>query len=155
MNKLANSRGRTSRFLIAASAACLMLAAIFMPLPAQAYLPQTHLLHVNARAFAFEPASLVVRSGDTVTLELDALDTVHGLYVDGYDVNLVAEPGHGATATFVADKTGKFKFRCSIACGALHPFMIGELNVEPNLPFVRALLITLVGVIGALAWFWT
>lgn len=154
MTKAVLSYRHTHRFGIAASAVLLMLAAILVPLPAQAYTPRAHTLQINARAFAFEPGSLSVRRGDTVTLVLEATDTVHGLYVDGYDVNLVAEPGKSATATFVADKEGKFKFRCSVACGALHPFMIGELNVEPNLPFVRALLLTLVGGIGALAFFW-
>lgn len=131
-----------------------MFAAIFLPLPVDAYTPETHTLQINARTFAFEPGSIAIRRGDTITIELEALDAVHGLYLDGYDVNLVAEPGKSASVTFVADKDGKFKFRCSVACGALHPFMIGELNVEPDIPLVRALLITLMGVIGALAFFW-
>jgi heme/copper-type cytochrome/quinol oxidase subunit 2 len=147
------TRGRFNRFLVAASTACVMLAAIVVPLPVPASLPRTHTIRIDARTFAFAPGVLSVQRGDTVTLELEALDAVHGLYVDGYDVNLVAEPGKSAAATFVADKAGKFKFRCSVACGALHPFMLGELNVEPNLPFARALLITLAGVIGALAFF--
>lgn len=148
------SHGRFYRFSIAASTVCLMLAAIFVPLPGEAHVPEAHTLRINARTFAFDPASIAVRRGDTVTIELEAVDAVHGLYVDGYDLNLVAEPGKSASATFVADREGKFKFRCSVACGALHPFMIGELQVEPNLPLVRALLITLTGVIGALAFFW-
>lgn len=148
------SHGRSCRILIAASAVPVTLAAIFLPLPAPALAAQTHLIQVNARAFAFEPGILTVQRGDTVTIHLEALDAVHGLYIDGYEVKLVAEPGTSATATFIADKEGKFKFRCAVACGALHPFMIGELNVTPNVPFVRALLITLVGVIAAVAFFW-
>lgn len=145
---------RTYRFGIAASAVFAMLAAILLPLPAPVRAAQSHTLYINARAFAFEPATLDVHRGDTLTIQLEAMDAVHGLYIDGYDVNLVAEPGKSATATFVAVQDGKFKFRCAVACGALHPFMIGELNVTPNLPFVRALLITLVGVVAAVAFFW-
>lgn len=148
------TRGRLNRFLIAASAACLMLAAIVVPMPALASMPRDHTVHIDARTFAYDPGVVNIQRGDRVTIELESLDAVHGLYVDGYDVNVVAEPGKRATITFVADKEGKFKFRCSVACGALHPFMIGELNVEPNLPFARALLVTLAGVIGALMFFW-
>lgn len=154
MKNFAISHGRLYRIGIAASAVLAMFAAILLPLPAPVSAAQAHTIQVNARAFAFEPGTLEVQRGDTVTIRFEAMDAVHGLYLDGYAVNLVAEPGKSATATFVADKEGKFKFRCAVACGALHPFMIGELNVTPNLPFARALLITLVGVIGAVAFFW-
>ncbi|MDL1894850.1 hypothetical protein FBQ82_01120 [Anaerolineae bacterium CFX7] len=154
MKNLTLSYRRTYRFGIAASAVFAMLAAILLPLSAPVHAAQSHTIHINARAFAFEPATVDVQRGDTVTIRLEALDAVHGLYIDGYDVNLIAEPGKSATATFVADKDGKFKFRCAVACGALHPFMIGELNVSPNVPFMRALLITLTGVIAAIAFFW-
>lgn len=154
MKNVASLHGRSIRFGIAASAVLVMLAAILLPLPLPARAAQTHTLHLNARAFAFEPGTLDVQRGDTATIHLEATDAAHGLYIDGYDVNLIAEPGKSATATFVADKEGKFKFRCAVACGALHPFMIGELNVTPNAPFARALLITLLAVMGAVAFFW-
>jgi heme/copper-type cytochrome/quinol oxidase subunit 2 len=154
MTHWAVSHGRSYRLKIAACAVLGLLAAILLPIPAPMLAAQTHTISLNARAYAFEPGALTVQRGDTVTLHLEAADTVHGLSLDGYDVHLIAEPGKSAAATFVADKEGKFKFRCSVACGALHPFMIGELNVTPNLPFARALLITLVAVIGAAAFFW-
>ena len=59
-------------------------------------------------------------------------DVVHGLYVDGYDISVEADPGQTATLTFVADKPGSFRFRCNVTCGAMHPFMIGKLTVGSN-----------------------
>ena len=147
-------RGRR-RIWIAASTALLTLAAIVIPLPtATAAAAQARRIDVNARTFAFEPATIQVQRGDTVTLHLESLDAEHGLFIDGYDVNIQAEPGKSAEITFVADKEGKFKFRCSVTCGALHPFMIGELNVEPDFPFTRAVAATLIASIGAIAFFW-
>lgn len=119
--------------------AVLAVAALLLPVPAPDGTGRARVLRVDARQFAFEPASLRVNQGDTVTLELQALDAIHGLYLDGYGVQLKAEPGHLARATFVAGRAGKFKFRCSVSCGTLHPFMIGELRVGTNWPFARAL----------------
>ncbi len=125
-----------------------------LPLPAFAAPPQTRDITVDARTFAYTPASIEIHRGDTVHLTLQAMDTAHGLSIDGYDVNLQAEPGQSAHATFVADRMGKFKFRCSISCGPLHPFMIGELRVDSKLPLGRALAATLFAALGALSFFW-
>ena len=37
---------------------------------------------------------------------------------------------------------------CSVSCGPLHPFMIGELIVGPNVPLWRAVGAALVGLVG-------
>lgn len=132
----------------------LIIAAMLVPLPAEASGPQVRDLKVEARAFAYSPSSVEIHQGDRVHLSLEAMDAAHGLSIDGYDVNIQAEPGKSAQATFVADREGKFKFRCSLSCGALHPFMIGEMIVTPEFPFTRAALATLIATIGALAFFW-
>ncbi len=144
------------RAWIAASTVLLTLAAIVVPMPAAASTaaPQKRTIDVTARQFAFEPATLDIQRGDTVTIHLESLDAAHGLFIDGYDVDIHAEPGKSAETTFVADKAGKFKIRCSVSCGALHPFMIGELNVEPDFRFVRAAAVTLIATIGAVVFFW-
>lgn len=131
-----------------------IIAAMIVPLPVAASIPQTREITVDARAFAYEPGSVEIHRGDTVQLTLDALDAAHGLSIDGYDVNIQAEPGKSAHATFVADKEGTFKFRCSVSCGPLHPFMIGEMQVDPELPLGRALAATAIATVGALAFFW-
>jgi heme/copper-type cytochrome/quinol oxidase subunit 2 len=73
---------------------------------------------------------------------------VHGLYVDGYDVSVEADPGQTATLTFVADKSGSFRFRCNVTCGAMHPFMIGKLNVGTNAWLYRSIGLAFLAVVG-------
>lgn len=132
----------------------LILVTLFAPLPLGASAPQARRIEMSARQFAYEPATLTVNRGDTITFHLESLDATHGWFVDGYNVNIQAEPGKSAEVTFVADQAGLFKFRCSIPCGNLHPFMIGELNVEPNEPRARTIAATLVIAMGAMLFFW-
>jgi heme/copper-type cytochrome/quinol oxidase subunit 2 len=63
-------------------------------------------------------------------------------------------PSRVGQLTFVADRDGAFRFRCNVACGNLHPFMIGKLVVGPNLTWLRAIAATLITAVGALAVFW-
>jgi heme/copper-type cytochrome/quinol oxidase subunit 2 len=96
-------------------------------------------IHVVARDYAFTPGVLQVSQGQRVTLVFEAEDVTHGLLVDGHDVDVVAVPGRAGRATFMADRPGKFRLRCSKVCGTLHPFMLGELVVTPNVPVWRAI----------------
>lgn len=91
--------------------------------------------HVTARQFAYDPPILRVNRGDRVTIKAESKDVLHGLYIDGYDIDQVLRPGVPVQFTFVANKEGKFGLRCSNTCGVLHPFMIGTLIVEPNYLF--------------------
>ena len=111
----------------------------FAPVPMANAAPTDRHFHIDASAFQYSPESISVNPGDQVTIDLAATDVVHGLYIDGYDLNVTADPGQTATLSFVANRSGTFRFRCSVTCGALHPFMIGKLNVGPNDLLWRAL----------------
>ena len=139
--------------LILASTVLLAALAILLPLPLLPYSAQARTIDVTARTFAYDPGIIQVHRGDKVTLRLESQDTVHGLSLDGYDVDLQAEPGKSSEVTFVAEREGTYRFRCSVTCGVLHPFMIGELQVTPDLPFGRALAALSIAVAGALAYF--
>ena len=146
----ANISSNRRPLILAAVTVALALVALLLPLPAAARTPVDHHVQIDARMFAFEPSRLRVGLGDTVTLTLVSEDVVHGIYVDGYNVDIETEPGKPAQATFVADRLGKFRFRCSVTCGAMHPFMIGELVVGPNIPFWRAAAALLIVAVGSL-----
>ena len=127
----------------------LALAIVFMPLPVGPAVPTKHTIHLEASSFAFSPAVIEANPGDEVTIELTSTDVVHGLYLDGYNLEITADPGQTTRPTFTADKAGTFRFRCSVTCGALHPFMIGKLKVGPNLLLWRGLALSMLVVIGS------
>ena len=97
---------------------------------------------VRARQYAYAPGVVRVTRGDRVTLVLEAEDVTHALRVDGYGAEVVAVPGQHAQTTFVADRSGRFQMRCSKVCGTLHPFMLGEIIVEPQRGFWRSVAVS-------------
>jgi hypothetical protein len=105
-----------------------------------------------ARQYGYEPNRIVVRSGEVLRLRLASEDVVHGFYFEGHDLEAEVHPGkrsfkvrepsiEGAEyreveeIELIAGRPGKYRYRCSITCGTLHPFMQGELVVAPNRPF--------------------
>ncbi len=129
-------------------AAALLVA--FAPLPQSARAPTERLFRVEAGDFAYSPAVLHVNPGDEVTIQLVSTDVVHGLYVDGYDLRMSADPGQSATLTFTADQPGSFRLRCSVTCGALHPFMTGKLQVGSNFLLWRGVGLAFLALFGLL-----
>ncbi len=112
--------------------------------------PVSRTILIKARQYAYEPSVLKVNSGDTLHIRLVSLDVVHGFYVEGHDVDAEVHPQQKTfyyrkpsesgewqeveELTFVAGRPGKYRYRCSHTCGSMHPFMLGDLIVEPNLP---------------------
>lgn len=134
-----------SSWIILGTAALLVA---FTPLPTFSARPTERLFRVEAGDFAYFPAVLIVNPGDRVTIELISTDVVHGLYLDGYDLNITADPGQTASLTFFADKSGMFRIRCSVTCGALHPFMAGKLQVGSNPLLWRGVGLVLIAFFG-------
>jgi heme/copper-type cytochrome/quinol oxidase subunit 2 len=125
----------------------------FAPLPVRTTSPQHRTFRMEAGQFSYAPAEITANPGDTITVELVSTDVVHGLYVDDYGVSVTADPGQTARLSFVADRTGSFRFRCNITCGAMHPFMIGKLNVGANISLWRALSLVLLTTVAAFVFF--
>ena len=108
---------------------------------------EPRVINITARRFEYEPSKITLQKGELVTFRLESLDVTHGLYLDGYGIQLKARPGLIGKATFRADKPGRFTFRCSETCGEFHPYMIGFLTVEPNSRFNVFFMITVGGAV--------
>jgi len=114
---------------------------------------QTHNIILEAKKYGYSPSRIVVNKGDTIVLKPTSLDVTHGFLLDEYQVEAIIkqegiafekvtwEDDDGKLKTdwdkvseieIVADRSGKFTFRCTQTCGNLHPFMSGELIVRPN-----------------------
>ncbi|MDW7673319.1 MAG: 4Fe-4S binding protein [Bacillota bacterium] len=101
--------------------------------------------YITAKTFEFSPGTIKVKQGDTVRIYLIADDITHGLRIDGYDVTVKDHPKdlEENYVEFVANKAGTFTFRCYVTCGAMHPFMVGKLVVEPSTSIWQLLLLTM------------
>ena len=141
------------RFVLALPLVILTLVVIGWP-GGTSNAPTTHEITINAADFAYTPGRIQVQQGDEVILHLTASDVVHGFALDGHDIDVRIIPGITERVAFTAEQAGKFRFRCSISCGSLHPFMIGELVVTPNAPFGKAALVALLGLVGMLGYLW-
>jgi cytochrome c oxidase subunit II len=92
--------------------------------------PRVREFTMTAKSYEFDPNVITVKKGDTVRLIVTAIDRVHGIKIDGYDINQELKKGDPATIEFTADKAGTFEFRCSVPCGVGHRKMKGKLVVE-------------------------
>jgi heme/copper-type cytochrome/quinol oxidase subunit 2 len=129
----------------------LFLAIVWLPLPAGSSQPVERHIQVRASSFEYDPGTIRVNRGDHVTLELVSTDVVHGIYIDGYNLAVSADPGQTARLSFVADRAGSFRMRCSVTCGPLHPFMIGKLKVGSNPLLYRGAGLAVAAILAGLA----
>ncbi len=113
--------------------------------------PATKEIIIRARQYAYDPPKIIANIGDTLHLKLVSMDVVHGFFLEGYDVDAeiypgvntfkIRKPSEGYTwedteeLTVILNRRGKFRYRCSHTCGSMHPFMQGELIVNPNTPY--------------------
>lgn len=131
--------------------------------------PQERTFTIEARQYAYDPPVIRVNRGDKITLKLTSADVTHGFYLEGYDIDAkiraeypyfwLRHPSKSEEyeqvdeISFVAEKSGKFRYRCSITCGSFHPFMQGELIVAPNFAFTVSIGLIL-GLAGAMIIYW-
>ena len=125
-----------------------ILAIVILVLPSLASLSfaEEKFFEIRAKKFDYTPNIIKVNKGDLVRIRLVSEDVTHGFFLDGYGLNTSAHPGQEGALEFVADKVGRFSFRCSVTCGALHPYMIGHIFVLPNSLFLAgAFMVLLLG----------
>jgi|SRR3989344_4602641 len=70
---------------------------------------------ITATDFSFSLSSVVVNKGDTVTIVFTNENGMHDWVIDEFNARTSRiQSGQTAQVTFVADKTGQFKYYCSV-----------------------------------------
>lgn len=106
------------------------LAAVLLAASSNA-VAQEKVIQVTAERFKFTPATIELKVGEPVVLELTSLDRKHGFQVPDLKIDESIEPGKVTRVRIVPDKAGTFPFHCDIFCGSGHEEMAGEIVVKP------------------------
>lgn len=135
---------------------------------------KTITIELTAGKYGYTPERIFVNKGDTIIIKPTSKDVTHGFLLDGYPVEFIIKQGGVAYQKYkwedddgklqadwdkvneieiMADKAGKFIFRCTQVCGNLHPFMTGELIVAPNTLYYTMVSLSIWIVISLFIWF--
>ena len=79
---------------------------------------------VEASRFKYSPDIITVNKGDKVKINVNNLDTMHGIRIPDIQVS------GDELIEFTADKSGEFIWYCNVFCGDEHKAMKGKLIVK-------------------------
>ena len=79
----------------------------------------------------FQPREGRLPAGATVDFVATSQDVIHGLRIQGTNVNLMLVPGQVSRATAHFPRPGEYLFLCHEYCGVGHHTMAGRIIVEP------------------------
>lgn len=87
-------------------------------------------INITAKRFAFEPSSVTLKKGETVTLRVRSEDVTHGLFLRPLKIDATIEPGKTEEITVTPQTAGKFTAICDHFCGSGHGNMAMTFVVE-------------------------
>lgn len=123
---------RLAAFMVCGVIALAGIGLIYSSGSAAGQSPRVVEIEMEASQWQYGPGIVTVNQGDTVRIHLTSKDVAHGFYLDGYGIKQDAQALKRTTIEFVADRPGRWMYRCTTTCGTFHPYMIGWLRVRPN-----------------------
>lgn len=77
-------------------------------------------IEISAHRFAFTPAVITLKKGETVTLRLKSEDVTHGFFLRTLNIDTDIPPGKATEIEVTPQKTGTFTLICDHFCGEGH-----------------------------------
>jgi cytochrome c oxidase subunit II len=114
------------RKILLAGLCMLALPAIGAPRAASA--PRT--VEITAKKFAFSPAQVTIKKGETVTLKITSLDRTHGFFQRALNLDTDIEPGKTTEITLTPGQAGEYPVICDHYCGWGHGGMAMTIVVQ-------------------------
>jgi cytochrome c oxidase subunit 2 len=87
-------------------------------------------ISIQASRFVYSPNKIKLKQGQSVVLEIEATDHLHGFSIPELKVRVDAPQGQKIRVVLTPTKAGVFVFYCDIFCGSGHEEMSGEISVE-------------------------
>ncbi len=84
---------------------------------------EQRVIEIHAKRFAFSPAEITIKRGESVTLSLISDDVPHSLLIEGLGVNASVSKGHPSQVKITPEKPGDYAGRCGRFCGVGHGSM--------------------------------
>jgi len=79
--------------------------------------------------YSFTPQCIVVPEGTSITMRATSADVVHGLLIQGTNINTMLVPGYVSEAQIAFKGTGDHVMPCQEFCGIGHQGMWGKFKV--------------------------
>jgi len=86
-------------------------------------------INISAERYEYSPATVTLKKGEAVILELTSEDRLHGFHIKELGVRADVLPGQPVRVRIVPDKVGTFPFTCDLFCGSGHGDMSGMITV--------------------------
>ena len=90
----------------------------------------TNTIEIHAHRFAFTPAEITLKKGETVKLVLVSDDVAHSLVVPDLKINAPMVKSHPTEITVTPESTGDFHGKCGKFCGTGHGSMLFTVHVK-------------------------
>lgn len=85
---------------------------------------------IVAQVWFFTPNEIRVPAGSQVEFWITSRDVIHGMHIEGTNVNLMIIPGRIARQRATFTEPGEYRFVCHEYCGIGHQTMFGRVIVE-------------------------
>jgi cytochrome c oxidase subunit II len=90
-----------------------------------------------AQQYSFTPPCLLVPADTPITIRATSIDAIHGLIIDGTNINTMLVPGFISVAKTRFRETGDRRMPCQEYCGVGHEGMWANVRVIPRDQFIR------------------
>ncbi len=85
--------------------------------------------------YSFTPACILVPAETPITLRATSADVVHGIYIQGTNINTMLVPGYVSQQSMRFEKTGDYLMPCQEFCSFGHEGMWGKVRVIDKADF--------------------
>jgi len=121
---------KTFRALLASLSIAAAVAAAGSAARAAESAPEPRVISIAAHRFAFEPAEIHLKKGETVRLDVTSGDVSHGFFQRALHIDADLAPGKTTPVLVTPGEAGAYTLICDHFCGSGHGGMKMTIVVE-------------------------